>query len=245
MKVHGILAGVMTIALGIGVAELSAQTKAPSKTPSKTAPAAAPASPFNRALLEPAKLTEKAPDTFDVRVTTSKGDFVIRVTRAWSPFGADRFFNLVKHKYFDGASFFRVIPGFVVQVGLSAFPEVSKAWQRATILDDPVTQSNKRGFVTYAMGGPNTRTTQIFINFRDNARLDPSGFSPFGEVVEGMEVVEQLYGGYGDAVSRGGKGPEQDRLQAKGAAYLEKEFPNLDKIISAKVVPSAPAKKSP
>jgi len=241
MKVHGILAGVMTIALGIGVAELSAQTKAPSKTPSKTAPAAAPASPFNRALLEPAKLTEKAPDAFDVRVTTSKGDFVIRVTRAWSPFGADRFFNLVKHGYFDGCSLFRVVPGFVVQFGISGYPPVAAAWARATIPDDPVKASNKRGFVTYAKSqAPNTRTTQIFINLGDNSRLDATGFAPFGEVIEGMEVVEMLYSGYAEATTS-----RQGEIAQGGKEWLEKNFPNLDSIKKAAIAPPAPAKKSP
>jgi peptidyl-prolyl cis-trans isomerase A (cyclophilin A) len=231
------------LTLDLGISGGYAQTKT---APEKSTPKATPASPFSRALLSPAKLTEKAPDTFDVRFTTTKGDFLVRVTRAWAPNGADRFYNLVKNGFFDSASFFRTIPGFVVQFGLSAYPEVSKAWARETILDDPVTQTNKRGFVTYAMGGKDTRTTQIFINLTDrNTRLDEMGFSPFGVVVEGMEVVEQLYGGYGDSVSRGGKGPEQDRIQTEGAAYLEKEFPNLDKIMSAKIVPPAPAKKSP
>jgi peptidyl-prolyl cis-trans isomerase A (cyclophilin A) len=230
------------------VGTAAAQTKVPAPA-KKTVPRPA----FDRALLDPAKLTEKAPDVFDVRMATTKGDVVIRVTRVWSPAGADRFYNLVKHGFYDGASFFRVMPGFVVQTGISAYPEVARAWARAGIQDDPVTQSNKRGSITFATGGPNTRTTQVFINLGDNARLDPMGFSPFGQVVEGMEVVEQLYGGYGDSVSRGGKGPEQDRIQTEGAAYLDREFPNLDKIVTAKIVMPAtstapaktPAKKTP
>lgn len=234
--------GLIAFLLALGASHLAAQTKT---APQKSAPKAVTPSPFNRALLTPAKLTEKAPDTFDVRFTTSKGDFLVRVTRAWSPNGADRFYNLVKNGFFDGCFFFRVIPGFVAQVGINSYPEVASAWARATIPDDPVTQSNLRGYVTYAMGGPNTRTTQIFFNYGDNSRLDSLNFPPFGQVVEGMEVVEQLYGGYGDSVSRRGNGPEQDRIQKEGAAFLEKEFPNLDKIISAKIVPPAPAKKSP
>ena len=230
------------LALTLAVS-VTAQTKAPATKASKAARVA-----FDRALLQPATLTAKAPDVFDVKLTTTKGDFVIRVTRAWSPNGADRFYNLVRHGFYNGASFFRVVPGFVVQFGLSAHPEVSRAWARATIPDDPVTQSNKRGFLTYAKSNqPNTRTTQVFINLIDNSRLDAAGFSPFGEVVEGMEVVEQLHGGYGDSVSYGGKGPEQDLIHTRGAAYLEKEFPNLDKIITATIVspPPSPAKKTP
>jgi len=222
-----------------------AQEKASAKSPAK--PAARPAAKrlFPAVLLTPAKLTEKAPESFDVKFETTKGDFVIRVTRAWSPQGADRFYNLVKHRFYDGASFFRTIPGFVTQFGLSPYPEVTAAWSKAIIPDDPVAQSNKRGFVTYAMGGPNTRTTQVFINYGDNARLDPMGFSPFGEVVEGMEVVDQLYNEYGDSVSRGGKGPEQELIQKEGRAYLEKDFPKLDSVKTARILAPAPPAAAP
>lgn len=241
MKPSRICSALIVVALAAGIAELSAQTKAPAKKSAATPTKTAPAPPFNPALLEPAKLAEKAPDTFDVRVTTSKGDFVIRVTRAWAPFGADRFFNLVKHGYYDGCSLFRVAPGFVVQFGISGYPPVAAAWARATIQDDPVTQSNKRGFVTYAKSpAPNSRTTQIFINLGDNSRLDATGFSPFGEVIEGMEVVEMLYSGYAEATTS-----RQGEIAQGGKEWLEKNFPNLDSIKKAAIVPPAPAKKSP
>jgi peptidyl-prolyl cis-trans isomerase A (cyclophilin A) len=201
----------MCIAAPALAAGCAAQEKAPAKPQAKTAAKAPAKRPFPAALLTPEKLKEKAPETFDVKFETTKGDFVIRVTRAWAPQGADRFYNLVKNHYYDGAAFFRVIPGFVVQFGLSAYPEVAAVWSKSTISDDPVTQSNTPGFVTYAMAGPNTRTTQLFINLGENDRLDPMGFAPFGQVVEGMDVVEQIHSGYGDAASRGGKGPHLER----------------------------------
>jgi peptidyl-prolyl cis-trans isomerase A (cyclophilin A) len=187
-------------------------------------------------LLNPASLKEEAPDVFKAKFTTTQGDFVIEVTRAWAPLGADRFYNLVKYHFYDGAAFFRVISGFMVQFGISARPEVNSVWQRAMIKDDPVTQSNTRGMVTFATGGPNTRTTQVFINFGDNSNLNKMGFSPFGKVIEGMEVVDKLYSGYGEGAPEG-KGPQQDRIQNEGKAYLEKSFPKLDAIKTAVMVP--------
>lgn len=213
-----------------------AQTKTPAPTPGAAARQAAPA--FPPALLKPETLTAKAPETFHVRFITTKGAFTVKVTRAWAPHGADRFYNLVRNRFYDGASFFRVVQGFVVQFGLSAHPQVSKAWREANIPDDPVVQSNKKGFLTYAMRGPNTRTTQLFINLTDNARLDAMGFAPFGEVTQGMEVVEQLYSGYGEGAPRG-NGPAQNLIQEQGRAYLEKEFPLLDSIRSARILPRA------
>lgn len=221
----GVFAAVLAIAPPGG----RAQMKAPAKK------AGAPAA-FDRGLLRPALLKERAPEVYDVRVATSRGDFVVRVTRAWAPRGADRFYNLVRRRFYDGAHFFRVLPGFVVQFGISAHPQVSRAWQTATIPDDPVKQSNTRGYVTFATSGPNTRTTQVFINLHDrNAQLDAMGFAPFGQVVEGMNVVEQLYSGYGEG-SPQGNGPRQDLIQARGKAYLEAQFPKLDRIVSAKLV---------
>lgn len=211
------------------------------QTPSAAQKPAAPA--YNPALLTPEKLTEKAPETFDAKFTTTKGDFVIRVTREWAPVGADRFYNLVKNGYYNGNSFFRVVPGFVVQWGMSAHPEVTKAWQQSRIQDDPVKGTNTKGFVTFAKGGPNSRTTQVYINLRDNTRLDAMAFAPFGQVVEGMEVVEKLYGEYGDGAR--GTGPQQNRIAAEGNAYLEKEFPLLDSIKSAVIVAPAPAAPAP
>ena len=183
-------------------------------------------------LLNPASLTEKAPETYEVKFTTTKGDFVLTVTRAWAPLGADRFYNLVKHHFFDNAGFFRVVPGFVVQFGLSADPNVNRAWQNATIKDDRVTQSNKPGFITFATAGANTRTTQVFINLGDNAGLDRQGFSPFGQVTQGFDVVKQLYTGYGEA-------PDQGQITSKGKAYLDQNFPKLDSIKVAVIVPAA------
>lgn len=188
------------------------------------------------ALLHPDTLHAKAPDVYDVKFDTTRGDFVVQVTRAWAPIGADRFYNLVKHGYFTGAAFFRVVPGFIVQFGLSADPAVNRVWRSANIKDDPVTQSNKRGTLTFATAGPNTRTTQLFINFADNAGLDRQGFAPFGLVTSGMDVVDKIYSGYGER-------PDQGAVTTQGAAYLEKNFPKLDTIKSATIVPAAPAAK--
>jgi peptidyl-prolyl cis-trans isomerase A (cyclophilin A) len=186
-------------------------------------------------LLKPSSLNKQAPATFKAKFTTTKGDFVVEVTRSWSPLGADRFYNLVKYHFYDGASFFRVLPGFVAQFGLSAKPEISRAWASATIKDDPVTQSNLAGYLTFATSGPNTRTTQLFINLANNQNLDGMGFSPFGKVIEGMDVVEKFYSGYGEGAP-GGNGPEQGRITNEGKAYLDKSFPLLDSIKTAVIV---------
>jgi peptidyl-prolyl cis-trans isomerase A (cyclophilin A) len=213
-----------------------------------TSGSTAPTAGFNRALLNPAALKERAPETFDAKFVTTKGDFVVRVTRAWAPNGADRFYNLVKNGFFDNASLFRCVPGFMVQFGLSAYPEVNSAWQTATIRDDRVTQKNLRGRITFATAGPNTRTTQVFINYADrNTFLDSQGFSPFGEVVEGMGVVDKLYSGYGEATTN-----LQGEIASKGKAFLDKNFPKLDSIKTATIVApeagaatAAPPKKTP
>ena len=194
-----------------------------------------PALADRAALLDPSALTETAPDTFTVTFETTKGEIAIRVDRAWAPKGADRFYNLAKNGYYDGVRFFRVISGFMAQFGMHGDPEVMAAWQPATIADDPVTQSNTRGMVTFAKtGAPNSRTTQIFINYGNNARLDGMGFAPFGEVVEGMDVVDALYSGYGEGAPRG-RGPSQGRIAAEGNAYLERDFPELDYIERTRV----------
>ncbi len=185
-------------------------------------------------LKSPATLTEKAPDTFKVNVDTTKGPFVIEVTRAWAPNGADRFYNLVKNGYFDQVRFFRVIAGFMGQFGIHGDPAVSAAWRSARIPDDPVKQSNKKGYITFATAGPGTRTTQLFINLADNQALDSQGFAPIGRVVSGMSVVEKLYSGYGEGAPSG-HGPEQGRVQMEGNAYLEKSFPKLDYIKTASI----------
>ena len=186
-------------------------------------------------LLKPSSLNEQAPATFKAKFTTTKGDFVVEVTRAWAPLGADRFYNLVKYHFFDGASFFRVLPGFMAQFGISAKPEISRVWATANIKDDPVTQSNLESYVSFATAGPNTRTTQVFINYGSNQSLDSQGFAPFGKVVEGMNVVRKFYSGYGEGAP-GGKGPDQSRLTNEGKAYLDKSFPRLDSIKTAVVV---------
>src|SRR5579871_5172976 len=184
-------------------------------------------------LLNPASLKAKAPETFKAQFTTTKGDFVVEVHRDWAPLGADRFYNLVKNGFFTNAAFFRVLPGFVVQFGLSANPAVNKVWENARIPDDPVKQSNKPCTIVFATAGPNTRTTQLFINFGNNAPLDPQGFAPFGTVTDGMDVVQKIYSGYGER-------PDQGRITAEGKPYLDKNFPQIDSITSAKVLPAEP-----
>jgi peptidyl-prolyl cis-trans isomerase A (cyclophilin A) len=209
---------------------------APKTTPSKTAPSPA-AKTYDRALLRPALLKDKAPETYQVKFETSKGDFTVSVTRAWAPLGADRFYNLAKHHFFDNESLFRVLKGFVAQFGISAYPPVNAVWEKATIKDDPVTQSNKKYFLTFATAGPNTRTTQLFINLADNPRLDTMGFAPFGQVTDGMNVVDTLYADYGEGAP-GGSGPNQDEIQKQGKPYLDKNFPKLDYIKTTTLTPA-------
>jgi peptidyl-prolyl cis-trans isomerase A (cyclophilin A) len=188
-------------------------------------------------LMNPAALKAKAPDDFKAQFTTTKGDFVVEVHRDWAPNGADRFYVLVKNGFYDGAEFFRVIPNFMVQFGIPGNPKIAAAWAHANLRDDPVKQGNKRGRITYAMAGPNTRTSQVFINFRDNSNLDSQGFAAFGEVTEGMDVVDKLYGGYGDMQEMGGHGPSPSKIESEGNAYLDKNFSQLDKIKTAKILP--------
>lgn len=185
---------------------------------------------------DPAKLAEKSPDTFKARFETTKGTFTVEVTRSLAPNGADRFYNLVRSGFFKDIALFRVIPGFMCQFGIHGDPKVAAAWRSAQITDDPVKASNTRGAITFATAGPNTRTTQLFINFGDNSRLDGMGFAPFGKVTEGMDVVDKINGEYGEGAPRG-RGPEQGRVQAQGNEYLKKEFPNLDYIKSATIQP--------
>jgi peptidyl-prolyl cis-trans isomerase A (cyclophilin A) len=176
-----------------------------------------------------------APDSFIARFETSRGDFFVQVVRDWAPLGADRFYNLVRNGFYDGNRFFRVLDGFVVQWGVNGDPAVSRAWARQCIPDDPVLRPNTRPAVTFAFGAPNTRTTQVFINFGMNRRLDESGFAPFGEIIQGMEAVDSLYKGYGEGPPRG-SGPDPVRLVKEGNAYLDREFPLIDSIIRARVV---------
>jgi peptidyl-prolyl cis-trans isomerase A (cyclophilin A) len=187
-------------------------------------------------LSDPAALKEKAPPVYKAQFDTSKGPFVIEVHRDWAPNGADRFYNLVKNGFYNDVRFFRVIEGFMVQFGINGDPNISAVWREANIPDDPVKQSNKRGYVTFATAGPNTRTTQVFINFDNNDGLDGQGFSPFGKVVSGMEVVDSLYNGYGEGAPRG-QGPDQGQIQMEGNAYLIKDFPKLDYVKTATIVP--------
>ena len=215
------------VACGVALAQAPAPAAA-----KKAAPAAAPAA-MN--LSDPNTMKAKAPDVFKAKITTTKGDVIIQVNRGWAPIGADRFYNLIRANFFKDASFFRVIPGFMVQFGIPARPDLAAVWERARLIDDRTLQSNKRGTLTFATAGPNTRTTQLFINYGNNTFLDAQGFAPFGEVVEGMEVVDKIFSGYGET-------PNQGAIQAQGKAYLDKNFPNLDHIVSTTIMPAdAPA----
>ncbi|MEM6928058.1 MAG: peptidylprolyl isomerase [Myxococcota bacterium] len=212
--------------------------------PTEVAPAPVPAEParptvdevdWDAALQKPKLADVKAPDSFRVKFETTKGDFVVEASRAWAPNGTDRFYNLVLAKYFTDVAFFRTIPKFMGQFGLHGDPSVNRAWRAANIKDEPVVESNTRGMVTFAMSGqPNSRTTQLFINFTDNSWLDQKGFAPFGKVVEGMDVVDSLHmTGEG---APAGKGPVQAQIQFRGNEYLKKDFPEIDYIKSATVI---------
>ncbi len=199
-------------------------------TPEPSAPVAAAADAGKS--LDPARNTATAPATFEGALQDLAGRLCHQVNREWAPNGADRFYNLVKNGFFDGTRFFRVISGFMVQWGIHGDPAISQAWSSANIPDDPPQQSNTRGMVSFATAGPDTRTTQLFINFADNSRLDGMGFAPFGKVVQGMEVVDKLYAGYGEGAPDG-RGPDQGRLQEQGNAYLSADFPLMDSINTA------------
>ena len=254
--------GITTLGLALIAAPVLAQSAAkPAATPAQTKPAPAkpaptpstqkpttqkpappkpatakPAAP-SAALRTPAKLKEVAPATYRVDFDTSAGPFVIEVTRAWAPKGADRFYNLVKNGYFNDTRFFRVVRNFMVQFGIHGDPKLNEVWRETNITDDPVTQSNKRGYITFATSGPNSRTTQVFINFADNGgSLDNQGFPPFGQVTTGMNIVDKINSEYGEGAPRG-RGPDQGKLQTEGNAYLMKEFPKLDYIKKATVEP--------
>jgi peptidyl-prolyl cis-trans isomerase A (cyclophilin A) len=218
-------------------AGVSAQAGGAATATPKTSPAThhAAASHLDPALLHPSTLKATAPDEYEVTFKTTAGDFVVKVTRAWAPLGADRFYNLVKHGFYNDAAFFRVLPGFVVQFGMSPNPTVNAAWEKATIKDDPVIQSNHTGYLTYAKPDvPNNRTTQLFISLVENPRLDSMGFAPFAQVTSGMDVVQKIFSGYGET-------PNQAEIATEGKAYLDKNFPKLDRILSATVTSPAPA----
>jgi peptidyl-prolyl cis-trans isomerase A (cyclophilin A) len=186
----------------------------------------------NQAAAPPAPV----PDVYRAAFDTSKGRFVVEVTKAWAPEGAERFYRLIEQKFYDDVRFFRVVRNFVVQFGINGDPGVEARWRNMTIADDPVKESNKRGTITFATSGPNTRTTQVFINLVDNVRLDKTGFAPFGRVVEGMEeTVDRFYLSYGDGPPRG-TGPDQRTLELQGNAYLEDKFPRCDYIKTARIV---------
>ncbi len=176
-----------------------------------------------------------APDVFRVALDTSKGPVVIEVHRDWAPIGADHFYSLVKTGFYDGNRFFRVVRNFVVQFGINGDPKVNRLWSNANLPDDPVKQHNTRGTVTYATAGPNTRSTQVFINLRDNsAALDRTGFAPFGQVVSGMDAVDSFYSSYGDMPPRG-QGPDPTQIELQGNDYLASHFPRLDYIQKATI----------
>lgn len=183
----------------------------------------------------PKGLESVGPDSFTVRFSTTRGPFDLKVHRDWSPRGADRIYWLVSNRYYDGVRFFRVVPNFVVQFGMNGDTAVQRAFRDWRILDDTVKRGNVRGTLSFAMGGANTRTTQLFINLKDNQRLDPMGFSVVAQVIAGMAVVDSLYQGYGDGAPRG-QGPSQETIAKEGEAYLARDFPKLDKVISARVV---------
>src|SRR5689334_19989805 len=173
------------------------------------------------------KVSEKAPDMFTVNLDTSKGPVAIEVHRDWAPIGADHFYNLIKTGFYDDTRFFRVVRNFVVQFGLNGDPKVNRLWSNASLPDDPVREHNVKGTVTYAKLGPNSRSTQLFINLKDNRVLDKDGFAPIGKVITGMDVVESLYNSYGDMPPRG-QGPDPAKIETQGAEYLANHFPRLD-----------------
>ena len=213
------MAFIYMIALFIAVVPLSADDVQPVPSPQEM-------------LMNPNELNEKAPNTFQVLFDTSKGEFTVDVTRAWAPRGADRFYNLVKNGYYDDCRFFRVVQGFMVQFGINGDPQLNTVWRSSQFEDDPRKESNKPGYITFAHAGPNSRTTQLFINYADNGFLDAQGFPPFGQVTKGMETVDAINDEYGE-------NPDQRRIQLEGNAYLEEVFPNLDYIKSAIIVPGS------
>lgn len=218
---------------GEPAAEPGEKPAAPAAKPAEAAPA-----PNTEALKDPSKLTEEAPATFKAKFVTTKGDVVVEVHRDWAPKGADRFYNLVKNGFYTDIAFFRVIQTprkFMAQFGIHGDPAIGAAWKEARIQDDPAKETNTRGRITFATAGPNTRTTQLFVNYTDNSNLDPMGFTPFGEIVSGMDVIDSLYSGYGEGAPRG-RGPDQGRMQAEGNTYLKAEFPELDYLKSASIV---------
>ena len=226
---------VIVCALASALSASNAQETRPTTRPKKEKPAKEKVA--HAALLNPSLATEKAPEKFRVQFSTTKGDFQLEVTRAWSPKGADRFYNLVKIGFFTDIAFFRVLKGFMAQFGLHGDHQVTAKWRTASIQDEKVMESNQRGYISFAKGGRNSRTTQLFINYGDNSRLDGMGFSPFGVVLgDGMKVVDALYNGYGDGPQAGGAGPSQDSIKSQGNEYLRREFSKFDYIKSVTLI---------
>lgn len=197
-----------------------------------------PRRPARAALLNPRHKfwSRTAPDVFQVKFETTRGDFIVEARRPWAPHGVDRFYNLARAGFFDNSRFFRVRAGFIAQFGIPGDPAVAAVWKNQTIPNDPVRQSNTRGSISYAMTGPDARTTQLFINLGDNSRLDREGFAPVGKVVQGMQVVDSLYSGYGEEAGSGMRGGKQGRIFGGGNAYLDRDFPRLDKLMRAAIV---------
>lgn len=187
------------------------------------------------ALLALASALHAAPGVYRVKVETSAGNFVIEVHRDWAPHGADRFYELIRAKYYDDSRFFRVVAGKWAQFGIAGDPKISKHWRNQTIPDDPVRESNKPGYIAFAFTKPNTRATEVYINLGDNSQQDSQGFAPFGKVIEGMDVVEKLYSGYGENSGGGMRAGHQDKMFEEGKAWLDHEFPKLDKLIRARI----------
>lgn len=228
-----------TVSLLVSLIAVAGSLTAEDQGAEQTAPASAARTKAEIAaeLLDPSLATERAPDSYRVKLETTKGEVIILVNRSWAPNGADRFYNLVRIGYYDDVAFYRVIRGFMAQCGFSSDPSVSEAWARATIPDDPMTQANTRGMVTFAQPAmANARTTQFFINVADNSYLEKHGaFAPFGKVISGMDVVDSFYAGYGEGAPRG-RGPSQSRIAREGNSYLRESFPELDYIRHATVV---------
>ena len=178
---------------------------------------------------------EQAPDVFKINLDTSKGAVVIEIYRGWGPIGVDHLYNLVKLGFYDGDYFFRYVKNFIVQFGINGDPKINNHWRDINLLDDPVKQSNVRGTLTYATSGPRTRSTQLFINLRNNQGLDKDGFTPLGKVVSGMDVVEKFYSSYGDMPDQGGQGPDSSKIEMQGNEYLTSHFPRLDFIKKATI----------
>ena len=205
-----------------------------SRTPERPRPVASEPATTRAILLDPTHpgWSEPAPDTYRAHFETTRGTFAVEIVRAWAPLGADRFYNLIRHGYYDDVRFHRAVPGFITQWGVSGDPKVSAVWYERGMADDSVVVSNTRGRIAFAFTEPGTRSTQVFISMGDNARLDTQGFAPFGRVVEGMDsVVDSIYTGYGENSGGGVRRGDQSRIVSEGNAYLDAEFPELDRLI--------------